>query len=77
MENSEALKILCEGESVYGEIYDTKVYISPSDIKENLRCNGHELDLEFIQDLTSVDEESGDFQMFQGHSLEEVTNLEF
>lgn len=77
MTNDEALKILCEGEDVYGEIYGTKVLVSPIDIRENLRYNEYELDLEFTQDLTSLDEESGDFQMLQGHCLEEVTNMEF
>ena len=71
MTSKEAMKILCGAERT-GTIDDYKILVTPEDIRENLRSNDFELDLEFTQDLTGYDSEY-DYEMFQGHSLSEVT----
>ena len=67
MTSQEALEILVDNPSKYGMIDDMRVVIMPEDIKENLRWNDFELNLEWIQDLTYIVD--GDFNMLQGHSL--------
>ena len=69
MTSKEAMEILCDGEKI-GEIDGTKILVTFIDIRENLRCNDFELDLGYIQDLTSY--QNGNYEMYQGHSLEEV-----
>ena len=72
MTKKEAMQILCDGEK-YGELDDFIVIITPLDIKENLRSNDYELDLEYTQDLIRTkNHRRGDIELFQGHSLEEV-----
>lgn len=72
MNNKEAMKILCGEESRTGKIDDYTVEIFPIDIKTNLISNDYELDLDWDQDLTGVDLTTGNCEMFQGHSLNEV-----
>jgi len=71
MTDQDALEILCKEEEKQGKIDGITIIVTPEDIRENLRCNEFELDLEFSQDLTSYDDEY-DYGMFQGHSLSEV-----
>lgn len=73
MEIKEALKILCEDRNRIGKINDEDVDISPLNIKINLECNDYELDLEFIQDLIRIDPDTWDRELYQGHSLKEVS----
>lgn len=72
MNNKEAIRILCENQNRIGKIDDEDIDISPLDIKLNLECNDYTLDLEFIQDLTRIDPETWDRELYQGHSLKEV-----
>lgn len=71
MDNAEALEIFVTGHEKIGFISGDKILVTPMDITVNLECNGFELDLEFIQDLTSIIED-GECEMYQGHCLAEV-----
>ena len=71
MEENEALQILCNEKEKVGTIDGVKIAIAPGDIRHNLRVNDFVLDLEYIQDLCSVDNR-GNYEIFQGHSLAEV-----
>ena len=73
MTKHEAMEILStkgEDEATQGEIDGIIIMVYPIDIRSNLKSNGWELDLEYTQDLTAVI--NGNFELFQGHSLEEV-----
>jgi len=72
MTKKEAMKILCNGEYALGEIYSTVIEVTPLDIKENLESNDYELDLDWTQDLTQINPETWDRELYQGHSLDEV-----
>jgi len=71
LKENEALKILCEGREVFGTIDDVKIAVSPGDIKRNLRSNDYNISLGCQQDFCAV-RKNGDYEIFHGHSLEEI-----
>ena len=73
MTNQEALKILCDGTNKFGKIDETTIEITPTNIRINLEDNNYKLNLNFIQDLMGIDTATGNVELYQGHSLEEVS----
>jgi hypothetical protein len=71
MNEKQAMQIVCGKSAVIGKLDGIRVIVSSDEIKNNLRCNDFELDLDFIQDFTCITE-SGDYEMLQGHSLSEI-----
>ena len=75
MNTQDAMKILVMNTEAIGEVDDIKVLVTAEDIRQNLINNDFELDLEWVQDLTSM-ESNGDCGMYQGHTLEEINLFE-
>ena len=75
MTNAEAMKILIDQETTQGKIGEITISVVPGDIRHNIRSNDYVLDVEQIQDLTSMNSH-GDYELFQGHSLSEVELVE-
>jgi hypothetical protein len=71
MTKQQALQILIDQETKVGKIDDTIIEINPADIRHNIRYNGFELNMDYIQDMTSI-HKLGGYELYQGHSLKEV-----
>ncbi len=71
MNKRQAMKILVMNQTRIGEIGEDKIVIEKADIAYNIKSNDFELDLDYAQDLTCIDED-GNFNMYQGHCLAEV-----
>ncbi len=71
MIKSEALAILATKEEKIGSIEGIKIVVTRRDIEWNLEQNDFELDLTYTQDMVCI-RDSGEYEVFQGHSLSEV-----